>query len=65
MTRHSITTATCWNGFCAEVEHQLSEPEEQIIIEIDQFGVNGKGRTANKWLNTRIYEVTVFGRKRR
>ncbi len=46
------------------VEHQLSEPEEQIIIEKDQFGVNGWEELQSKWLNTRMFEVTVLGEKK-
>jgi oligoendopeptidase F len=43
------------------VEHQLSEAEEQIIIEKDQFGVQGWEELQSKWLNTRMFEVTVSG----
>ncbi|MDR0373258.1 MAG: M3 family oligoendopeptidase [Nitrososphaerota archaeon] len=46
------------------VEHQLSEVEEQLIIEKDQFGVNSWEELQSKWLNTRLYEVTVLGEKK-
>jgi oligoendopeptidase F len=46
------------------VEHQLSEAEEQIIIEKDQFGVNAWEELQSKWLNTRLFEVTVLGEKK-
>ena len=46
------------------VEHQLSEPEEQLIIEKDQFGVNAWEELQSKWLNTRIFEVLVQGEKK-
>ncbi len=47
------------------VEHQLSEVEEQLIIEKDQFGVNAWEELQSKWLNTRMFEVTVLGEKKR
>jgi len=46
------------------VIHQLSEIEEQIIIEKDQFGVNSWEELQSKWLNTRMFEVTVLGQKK-
>jgi oligoendopeptidase F len=46
------------------VEHQLSEVEEQLIIEKDQFGVNAWEQLQSKWLNTRLFEVTVLGEKK-
>jgi oligoendopeptidase F len=46
------------------VEHQLSEVEEQLIIEKDQFGVQGWEELQSKWLNTRMFEVTVKGEKK-
>jgi oligoendopeptidase F len=46
------------------VEHQLSEVEEQLIIEKDQFGVNAWEELQSKWLNTRMFEVTVLGEKK-
>ncbi len=46
------------------VEHQLSEVEEQLIIEKDQFGVQGWEELQSKWLNTRLFDVTVLGEKK-
>jgi oligoendopeptidase F len=46
------------------VEHQLSEVEEQLIIEKDQFGINAWEELQCKWLNTRLFEVTVLGEKK-
>jgi oligoendopeptidase F len=46
------------------VEHQLSEVEEQLIIEKDQFGVNAWEELQCKWLNTRLFEVVVLGEKK-
>jgi oligoendopeptidase F len=46
------------------VEHQLSEVEEQLIIEKDQFGVNAWEELQSKWLNTRLFEVVVLGEKK-
>lgn len=46
------------------VEHQLSEVEEQLIIEKDQFGVNAWEELQSKWLNTRLFEVSVLGEKK-
>jgi oligoendopeptidase F len=46
------------------VEHQLSEVEEQIIIEKDQFGVNAWEELQSKWLNTRMFDVVVLGEKK-
>ncbi len=46
------------------VEHQLSEVEEQLIIEKDQFGVNAWEDLQSKWLNTRTFEVTAVGEKK-
>ena len=46
------------------VEHQLSEVEEQLIIEKDQFGVQGWEELQSKWLNTRMFDITVLGAKK-
>ena len=46
------------------VAHQLSEVEEQLIIEKDQFGVQAWEELQSKWLNTRTFEVTVLGEKK-
>jgi oligoendopeptidase F len=47
-----------------DVEHQLSEVEEQLIIEKDQFGVDAWEELQSKWLNTRMFDVTVLGEKK-
>jgi len=44
--------------------HLLSETEEQLIIEKDQFGVTAWQELQNKWLNTRTFEVEVEGKKK-
>ncbi len=46
------------------VAHQLSEVEEQLIIEKDQFGVQAWGELQSKWLNTRMFDVVVQGEKK-
>jgi oligoendopeptidase F len=46
------------------VEHQLSEVEEQLIIEKDQFGVYAWEELQSKWLNTRLFDVDVLGEKK-
>lgn len=48
-----------------KVPHQLSETEEKLIIEKDQFGVHAWEELQSKWLNTRLFEVTVEGEKKR
>lgn len=47
------------------VPHQLSEVEEQLIIEKDQYGLRGWSQLQSKWLNTRIFEVEVEGEKKK
>jgi len=47
-----------------QVAHQLSEVEEQLIIEKDQFGVRAWEELQAKWLNTRMFEVEVEGKKK-
>jgi oligoendopeptidase F len=47
-----------------DVKHQLSEVEEQLIIEKDQFGVNAWQDLQRKWLSTRMFEVNVVGEKK-
>jgi oligoendopeptidase F len=47
-----------------EVAHQLSEVEEQLIIEKDQFGVQAWQLLQSKWLNTRMFEVEIEGKKK-
>ena len=46
------------------VPHQLSEIEEQLIIEKDQFGVEAWQQLQRKWLNTRMFDVEVEGKKK-
>ena len=46
------------------VEHQLSEVEEQLVIEKDQFGVQAWEELQSKWLNTRMFDVMVLGEKK-
>ncbi|MHA1827457.1 MAG: M3 family metallopeptidase, partial [Candidatus Heimdallarchaeaceae archaeon] len=41
--------------------HLLSEKEEQLILEKDQYGVNGWQQLQSKWLNTRLFKVEVEG----
>lgn len=48
-----------------DVKHQLSEVEEQLIIEKDQFGVDAWKELQSKWLNTRMFDVTVYGEKKK
>jgi len=47
-----------------KVAHILSEVEEQLILEKDQFGVNAWEELQSKWLNTRMFEVKVLGEKK-
>jgi len=47
-----------------EVPHQLSEIEEKLIIEKDQFGILAWQQLQSKWLNTRMFEVEVEGKKK-
>jgi oligoendopeptidase F len=44
-----------------DARHNLSEVEEQVIIEKDQFGVKAWRDLQSKWLNTRVFEVNVAG----
>ncbi len=46
------------------VKHQLSELEEQLVIEKDQFGVNAWEELQSKWLNTRLFDVNILGKKK-
>lgn len=46
------------------VAHQLTEIEEQLIIEKDQFGIYAWEELQSKWLNTRTFEVVVMGEKK-
>ncbi len=47
-----------------QVAHQLSEIEEQVIIEKDQYGVKGWEELQSKWLNTRMFDVEVEDKKK-
>jgi len=47
-----------------QVPHQLSEIEEKLIIDKDQFGVRAWEEFQAKWLNTRMFEVVVEGEKK-
>jgi oligoendopeptidase F len=47
-----------------QVKHQLSEIEEQLLIEKDQFGVRAWQDLQAKWLNTRMFSVEVEGKKK-
>ena len=44
------------------VPHLLSEVEEQLILEKDQYGVKAWSGLQGKWLNTREFEVIVEGK---
>ncbi len=41
--------------------HKLSETEEQIILEKDQFGITAWSQLQSTWLNSREFEVEVEG----
>ncbi len=41
--------------------HQLSEIEEQLILEKDQFGIEAWSQIQGSWLNTRMIDVEVEG----
>ncbi|NVM16522.1 MAG: M3 family oligoendopeptidase [Candidatus Lokiarchaeota archaeon] len=43
------------------VPHLLSEIEEQLILEKDQYGIKAWSELQGKWLNTREFEVMVEG----
>jgi oligoendopeptidase F len=47
-----------------EFPHQLSEIEEKLVIEKDQYGVNAWEELQGKWLSTRTFEVEVEGTKK-
>jgi oligoendopeptidase F len=46
------------------VPHQLTELEEQLTIEKDQFGVQAWEELQSKWLNTRMFDLLVLGEKK-
>jgi len=54
----------CLEKLRRKVPHQLSETEEKLIIDKDQFGVYAWEEFQAKWLNTRTFEVTVEGERR-
>ena len=43
------------------VPHLLSEIEEQLILEKNQYGIRAWSELQGKWLNTREFEVIVEG----
>ena len=43
--------------------HDLSETEERLILEKDQFGVKAWRSLRSKWVATRLFEVMVKGKK--
>ena len=47
-----------------EVPHQLSQAEEELIIEKDQFGVKAWQELQGKWLNTKGFVVKIKGKKK-
>jgi len=47
-----------------EIPHQLSEVEEKLVIEKDQFGVNAWQELRQKWLSTRTFEIEVEEKKK-
>jgi len=47
-----------------EVAHQLSDVEEKLVIEKDQFGIRAWEELQGKWLNTRTFEVEAEGEKK-
>lgn len=47
-----------------QTPHKLSEVEEQLIIEKDQYGVKAWEELQTKWLNTRNFEITVEGKRK-
>ncbi len=44
--------------------HLLSEVEEQLIVEKDQYGVSQWSQLQGKWLNTRQFHVMVEGEEK-
>ena len=48
----------------SQAAHHLSEVEEQLAIEKDQYGVKAWEELQMKWLNTRTFEVEVEGKKK-
>jgi oligoendopeptidase F len=50
--------------FKRQVPHLLSEVEEQLILEKDQFGVKAWRDLQSEWLNSRVYIVNVEGEEK-
>ena len=50
--------------FKRHVPHLLSEVEEQLILEKDQFGVKAWSDLQSEWLNSRVYIVNVEGEEK-
>ncbi len=50
--------------FKRQVPHLLSEVEEQLILEKDQFGVKAWSDLQSEWLNSRVYVVNVEGEEK-
>ena len=48
-----------------EFPHQLSEVEEQLIVEKDQHGIKEWSRLQGIWLNTREYKVMIEGEEKK
>jgi oligoendopeptidase F len=46
------------------VPHKLTETEEKLVIEKDQFGVSAWEQLQGKWLGTRTFEVEVEGKRK-
>ena len=44
-------------------KHRLSELEEQLVIEKDQFGVSAWSDLQSKWVSTREFEFDIDGKK--
>ena len=44
--------------------HTLSEIEEQLILEKDQFGINAWSELQSMWLNSRKFDIEVEGRSK-
>ncbi|MGB5911090.1 MAG: M3 family oligoendopeptidase [Promethearchaeia archaeon] len=50
--------------FKRQVPHLLSEVEEQLILEKDQFGVKAWSDLQSEWLTSRVYIVNVEGEEK-
>lgn len=50
--------------FKRQVPHLLSEVEEQLILEKDQFGVKAWSDLQSEWLSSRVYIVNVEGEEK-